>query len=462
MTRRWSWWMAGLVLVAAILFAGVLRSSGSSAQALDDQSRQAVGAVAPSEEAFVPAGEFVRGCTTDTVLPANCEIESAPYQVLYLDAFYIDKTEVTTAQYAACVAAGACAPPMSNSSTTRPFYYGNPEFANYPVIHVDWDRADAYCRWVGKRLPTEAEWEKAARGTDRRLFPWGNEFISCERCNCNTWNINPWGERREAPCVGDTSPVGGYKDYASPYGVYDMVGNVREWVNDLYYKYYHLSAPYRNPQGPETTVTGEHFVRGGSWKGTYTHANVWVKLDEADIYETHLIGFRCARTAHDVPTPTPTPPPTPTPTPFDSGDIGPEGGALWITPRDHLTLLVISEDTLSATETVTLSFSSSPAAQSDLQGMNHFFRLFTEQDGTSPVSTRDLGAPVRVALAYRERGGVIKETIDLYRVTASGWVTDGITKVVELPGYLLADVEWTGVYGLLGEANRTYLPTVLR
>jgi len=410
-----------------------------------------------SQEAYVPEGEYIRGCTADTAGIYKCMIESKPLQAVYLDAFLIDKTEVTNAQYAACVAAGGGQPPLSTSSTTRTDYYGNPVYASYPVIHVDWPRADAYCRWAGKRLPTEAEWEKAARGTDHRLFPWGNEAPSCDRANYMQWYLNPVGELREHRCVGDTSPVGGYVDYASPYGVYDMAGNVREWVNDLYLKLYFVEAPYYNPPGPVSTDANEHLAKGGSWDDPITHITSWNRFDEADIYSTHLIGFRCARDATGA-----VPTPMPTPVPYDAGEVGPEGGALWIETRDHLTLLAVPASVFSSPETVTVTYSVQSNIQGDLQGMGHFFRLDTELDSSAIQATREFSSTVRVVLGYRESGAVVRNTIDLYRVTASGWVTDGITKVAELPGFLVADVTSTGVYGLLGASHRTYLPISLR
>ncbi|MBK8782163.1 MAG: SUMF1/EgtB/PvdO family nonheme iron enzyme [Anaerolineales bacterium] len=115
---------------------------------------------------YVPAGEFTMGS----------DDSDAPIHTVYLDAFWIDQTEVTNKQYKACVDAGTCEPPSNTSSDTHPSYYGNPEFDNYPVIYVNWDKANRYCKvWTGTggSLPTEAQWEKAARGTDARTYPWG-------------------------------------------------------------------------------------------------------------------------------------------------------------------------------------------------------------------------------------------------------------------------------------------------
>lgn len=454
-----------LVVSAGIILAGLMLGNGvespTMAQSTADERLAGSSAQLASEEVLIPEGEFIRGCTDDTVGPAKCYIESKPLQAVYLDAYYIDRTEVSNAQYATCVAAGACLPPMSYSSTTRYAYYDNPTYANYPVIHVDWDRANTYCQWLGKRLPTEAEWEKAARGTDHRLFPWGDSLISCEKCNCNIWYYDYKGDRREAPCVGDTSPVGGYEDYASPYGVLDMVGNVREWVNDIYLKPYYLNAPYYNPQGPVSTDANEHLARGGSWKGTYTHSNTWVRFDEADIYETHLLGFRCARTAAGL-APTPTPTASPTPVPHPEVPVGSAGGAVWLSTDDQLTVLVVPDSATVVTRTVGLLYERLPDLQGDLQGTDHFFSL-TDRNAAGEVSFGSpFAEPVRLMLSYRELGGIIPNTVALYRATATGWITDHITQVARYPGYLEVQVLQPGTYGLLGETHRTFLPVTWR
>ena len=129
-------------------------------------------------------------------------------------------------------------PPQDTSSHIRSSYYGNSKFDNYPVVYVDWNQAHAYCEWRGGSLPTEAQWEKAARGTDGRTYPWG-EKLDCDKANYSG-------------CIGDTTPVGSYESGKSPYGIYDLAGNVWEWTADWYSETYYQNLAYpENPLGPD-------------------------------------------------------------------------------------------------------------------------------------------------------------------------------------------------------------------
>jgi formylglycine-generating enzyme required for sulfatase activity len=219
------------------------------------------------EMVYVASGEFLMGAADD----------EGPRHRVYLEGFWIDKTEVTNAQYRRCVAVGACQPPAQYRSRTRERYYDDPAYDGYPVIYVRWYDARAYCAWAGGRIPNEAEWEKSAGGTGGREFPWGDEL---DPSRLNSVERGP----------GDTSPVGDYQAGNSPYGALNMSGNVREWTYSLYRPY-----PYREDDGrEEKESSGPRVLRGGSWHDSLAQARVAARdksePDRGDEYS----GFRCA------------------------------------------------------------------------------------------------------------------------------------------------------------------------
>lgn len=268
-----------------------------------------------AEMVFVPAGEFLMGSGANESGASH----EKPQHTVILDAFWIDRHEVTIAQYSLCVDAGKCKPPEARHSLKRGAYYGVAQFDNYPVIDVTWADAQNYCTWAGKRLPTEAKWEKAARGTDGRIYPWGNDF---EQSRVNNNEV-----------VGDTTEVGSYPNGASPYGALDMAGNVWEYVNDWYGERYYSNSPRTNPTGPPSGVY--RVRRGGAMLNAQNNVRAAERNAVALDYHDFQNGFRCAQsaqTASETSAPpttvivtsidTPQPSPTSTLIPFERPTLG--------------------------------------------------------------------------------------------------------------------------------------------
>lgn len=207
-----------------------------------------------------------------------------PLHKVFLSSFWMDKTEITNAQYQSCVLAGVCTPPHELASETQKSYFDNTEFADYPVIQVDWEQAQTYCNWAGRRLPTEAEREKAARGTTERLFPWEGDGKGPYFANFDIDDNWP---------NADTTPVGSILPGASPYGVMDMAGNVYEWVADWYAVDYYQNSQVNNPTGPDQGTA--RVIRGGAWSSDWNFLRTASRLSYYPDGHSNDIGFRCAQ-----------------------------------------------------------------------------------------------------------------------------------------------------------------------
>lgn len=235
----------------------------------------------PEGMVAVGGGPFMMGC--NEALDVDCIDDEYPFHEVTLSSFAIDQTEVTAAAYDACVDAGECDAPTTETAFESIECF--PTSGDQPVVCVNWFQARDYCDWRGARLPTEAEWEKAARGGDGRVFPWGNEAPTCSRAHYYT-------------CVGDEGPiaVGSKPAGASPYGALDMAGNVFEWVGDWYSASYYVNSPDVDPPGPLAGT--RHALRSSAY---YFYAISSRTSLRAPNYDTPTdndantdVGFRCA------------------------------------------------------------------------------------------------------------------------------------------------------------------------
>lgn len=214
----------------------------------------------------VPAGWFWMGANDG---PKS----SRPQHRVYLDGYLIDQTEVTRAAFAEFIEVGS----LQESSWDAAQLRSSPDL---PVTGVMWQEAEAYCRWADKRLPSEAEWEKAARGTGRRSYPWGNRW---DAAKSNTLESG----------IGDVVPVGSYPEGASPYGALDLTGNAAEWVADSFDPEYYTYAPDHNPPGPDIVM--DHVLRGGSYASPREHAAVYFRDSSHSARPNPRVGLRCAQ-----------------------------------------------------------------------------------------------------------------------------------------------------------------------
>lgn len=234
---------------------------------------------------LIPAGSFLMG--SNDGLP-----NERPEHTVTLNAFYMDRYEVTAGRYQTFLEFGKQdIPPVQNDDAVS-------SLEDRPVVGVTWSEAANYCQWAGKRLPTEAEWEKAARGTDGRRYPWGHmqPFVDIANYNRGIWvseaiTLVPVGSGLEGMSVRHGLKEGG----KSPYGLFHMAGNAAEWVNDWYDREYYQKSPDANPSGP--SVGEKRVLRGGSWADLPTALRVTARFSAEPEFEDRTIGFRCAMDA---------------------------------------------------------------------------------------------------------------------------------------------------------------------
>jgi formylglycine-generating enzyme required for sulfatase activity len=276
-------------LVPSVLPAGTSSPAGIGSTKVSPQDNVTM--------VYVPAGQFLMGSEVGLT-------DEQPAHTVDLDAFWLDHTEVTNEMYRKCVHAGKCKQPGVLT------YYDDPQFSNHPVVHVSWTNAVAYCSFVGRRLPTEAEWEKAAiwvpQKSEKLVFPWGNEY------DCSKGNFDDETEL-DASLMQDgsvscdgyslTAPVGSFPAGASPYGALDMGGNVWEWVHDAFIEVDPINAtiensyavsPASNPMGVDPAITEYRSMRGGSWNWTFGYGRSAYRLWYGKDDKYDAVGFRCA------------------------------------------------------------------------------------------------------------------------------------------------------------------------
>lgn len=260
--------------------------AAKAGQAGDERTSSADGMV----QVFIPGGKFQMGG-----FDGDAQKDEKPTHGVTISPFWMDKVEVTNGMYQLCVLAGACQAPREVKSETRPNYFSNKDFADYPVVYVSWNDADNYCKWAGRRLPTEAEWEYAARGSaDFRRYPWGEQSPDNSLANYDYQ-------------MKDTARVGSFPKGASPFGILDLAGNVWEWVADYYQVEYYNQTGDQNPIGPSGKGGDPRGIRGGSWADGFKELRVsnrgyaqspdLTADSKADSYKGDAnarTGFRCA------------------------------------------------------------------------------------------------------------------------------------------------------------------------
>ena len=323
-SNTWLLVLVVFVLVIQACSAGEKREMQETAQAEDALTINATLEVGPTqispkdgmEMVYVQEGEFFMGAKVAETRVTDWE---RPYHLVRLDSYWIDKTEASNAMFAAFVEESGYVTDAEKAGwgyvwtedgrkEMEGAYWMNPRgpgssidgIEDHPVMLVSWNDAAAYCEWAGRRLPTEAEWEKAARGIDGRFYPWGNEWDS-SLANADDEEVFDETTVKCSPAGCDgfdiTAPVDTYVNGASPYGVLSMAGNLLEWNADYYMDFYYKEAPSDNPRGP--AEGDRHVLRGGSWFNDEWSLRTTRRYGQEPDYRSDKLGFRCA--ASDMP-----------------------------------------------------------------------------------------------------------------------------------------------------------------